>query len=219
MADAEESPDEKQCQKCGLSLVALQLPFFVKRHCVECGRETYLFDADSKNSGLRIQPGDEVQCSIVELIKGFKLKGGWRFSRCWLRPLRTIKFLPHVNTTRAPQVELLGVLDEWGKTAEAFLRASARLKPYDLETEQGCIDAASLLEEEQQLPEWSAFVLELACDRTRRALLSNYVWMAAVLPRWQQPHTRCSSLRHRSKKSFGGVILLKRCVALWARGT
>jgi hypothetical protein len=156
MAEDEVPEQPRFCDRCGVSLVGLDVPH-VERPCAQCGKATYLVEPGENGAGVHIRAGDS-----------FRIPAGWL--KISLDPAKSSGQLYRAGVSWYVQMLLIGDLPTGPHEVAAYverlraesddlLESSELLADLDLESEAGAEEAIDRLSTTKDTREWWAFVV------------------------------------------------------------
>lgn len=174
-----ETPAERYCSQCGLSVVPLDKPH-VARICRTCGRDTFVQEL-GPDGGIEIRKGDRFTIPAGWLSISLDPSSRGKLFRPGLRLLLKGMFAGDLPTQSA---EISRVLDGYCKLADEVLEKSDLLKDLDLETEAGGSAAYERLESEHRdSREWFALLLGSFAQLATKAITDADAEAAALWSR------------------------------------
>lgn len=174
-------PDEKKpkfCDQCGKSIVALDV-IHVERPCAECGATTFI-PSNNETGGLKVLKGDRL--AIPKGPISFSLdpaKSTGKMLRPGVSWLVKQRFLGHatgaqkIAAAETTLEDVTAFLDAYEQEADAILRSSTMLEYLDLDDPEHAEVALEHLQEEQDSPEWWAWMLGTTVEMVREAVSSQ----------------------------------------------
>jgi antitoxin (DNA-binding transcriptional repressor) of toxin-antitoxin stability system len=163
----QEAIEPTKCTKCGASLVQLNVPH-VERLCTQCGKNQYVVETDENGEGIKIGEGDRliIPAGWMRLSLDPNLSTG-RFLRPGLNWfVRNLLF----TTMPSSPDDLLKTLEYYNKESYSILKNSALLADLNLEDEEDGPEFMRRIENQSNLPEWWAALLNAASNHTKKVL-------------------------------------------------